>query len=164
MANARLTGRFDNLVRVVNQSCTQVSNATVTAAYVPGSKVVLEAGQVQNGLTLRWTCGGVLAGGNAAFPLTLVVNGTTVFTLTSDAATAGDYTATVMMVCYGGALQKLIGNMINNAEETEADYAAGTADLRGGAIIELKVASGHTSDTVTVEVCTVEAWNAPLET
>jgi len=157
MGNDNLNNVFYDVVRVVNASCVQTSTVN-TAAAVQGSKVTLEAGEVRDGTTYRWQVAGTLTGGNAAFLLTLVVNGATVLTLTSDAATAADWAATIVLRCYGGAVQKIWGSMTNNSEDPEVDYAAGTSDLRGGATMQLFVTSGNSGDTVTSEVCTVETW------
>src|SRR5574343_947923 len=154
---SRLDARFNEVVKVVNASCTQTSTTT-TAALVQGSKVVLEAGEVTDGLTFRWSLAGTKTGTNTAHTVTLVIDSTTVMTLTSDDATAVDWTAVFIMRCYGGAVQKIMGTMNSNTTDCESDYAAGTSNLRPGATIAVYITSGNGSDTVTSELCITERW------
>jgi hypothetical protein len=166
MADARLTSRFDNLVKVVNQSCTQLSSSSTTAQIVYGSTVTLEAGEVQAGMTFRWKCSGTKTGTNAAHTVALWASNASsaLLTLTVDDATAVDWAAEINLVFYGGSQQKCWGYILNDTADAEVNYAAATNSCKEGVTFTLKMASGHASDTVTVEVCTVESWIAPLST
>lgn len=152
-----LQERFYPVVRMLNASCVQTST-TNTAATVTGSSVTLLENGVIDGMTFRWKVTGTLTGGNAAFTLKLYWNSTTLLTLTSDAATAVDWVAEIVMRLYGGAVQKICGFMLNDSEDPDVDYAAGTTDLRGGGTLKLVITSGNSGDTVTTEMVTVESW------
>lgn len=160
MSYDAINNRFTNAVHVVNASCTQRSNATTTSAEVYGSRVALNPGEAQDGLTFRWTLAGTKTGTNAAHTIELysTLSGTPLMTLTADDATAVDWTGGFILRCYGGAVQKVMGTMPSNTTDFECDYAAGTAALKDGAELWVGVTSGHTSDTVTTEMCITEAW------
>ena len=160
MGYESINNRFQNAVHVINASCTQRSNATTTALEVYGSRVTLHSGEAQDGLTFRWNVAGTKTGANAAHTLALysTLSGTPLMTLTSDDATAVDWTAEFILRCYGGAAQKVMGRMTSDTTDCECDYAAGTASLKDGAELYLAVAVGNTSDTVTTEMCITEAW------
>lgn len=153
-----VNNRFNPVVQVLNASSTQRSNQTTTAALVYGSDYVLHPGEAQDGLTFRWTIAGTKTATNAAHTVTLVIDGSTVFTLTADDATAVDWVATIILRCSGGAVQKIAGFMSSNTTDCEADYAAGTSALSAGATIGAYITAGNSSDTVTSEFCILEAW------
>lgn len=160
MSYDSINNRFSNAVHVINASCTTQTNATTTGLEVYGSRVTLNPGEAQDGLTFRWNVAGTKTGTNAAHTLSLysTLSGTPLMTLTADDNTQVDWTAEFILRCYGGAVQKVMGTMASKTTDCECDYAAGTAGLKNGAELYLAVAAGHTSDSVTTEMCVTEAW------
>jgi hypothetical protein len=154
-----INNRFQNAVHVVNASCTQLTVDDAAAAEIYGSKVTLLPGEAADGLTFRWSLAGTKTGTNEAHVVNLMssLSDTPLLTLTADDTSAVDWTATIIMRIYGGALQKIMGFMSGNTTDCECDYAAGTASLKDGAKLFLTL-DGHTSDSVTAEMCVVESW------
>ena len=159
MAFDSINNRFAAAVHVINASATQRSVDDGVAALVYGSDVVLEVGAAGNGLGFRWNIAGTKTGTNEAHTVNLMssLSSTPLMTLTADDTTAVDWTAQFILYCYGGAVQKIMGSMDSNSLDAESDYAAGTASLKGGATLYVTI-DGHANDTVTSEMCILEAW------
>lgn len=156
----KLDNRFWNVVRVVNGGTTTDTTTSTTAKKVTGSSYVLVPGQVQNGMTLRWNLAGTKTATNAAHTVTLMssLSSTPLMTLTADAATAADWSATFLLVCETGQKQRITGKLFTLSEDAVTDYATGTHALKNGAELYCNVTAGHASDTVTCEMVTVEMW------
>ena len=155
-----LDARFKVTKAVVNQSATQTNTGTsATEKEVVGSRVYLHPREAGNGTTLRWSLGGAIAaGGNAAAVVKLYANGTAICTQTMAQADAKDWFCQITTVCTTSAVQKSIGFICQQGEESAANYEAGAVDCSGGVTFLLKIGSGHGSDSIQAEVCTVERW------
>ncbi len=158
-----LDERFKSVPAIVSQSVEQTSQAAAGTSDVTGSKVNVD-NKPAAGTAYRVTLAGTKTGANAAHTVTLVLGGTTVMTLTADAATAVDWMATFTIIFKDSNNQRVMGNMQGNALDCENDYAAGTVDCSAGAELKAQITSGHASDTVTAELVTVEKWQHELTT
>lgn len=156
-----LDARFKLTKAVVNQSATQTDTGTsATEKEVVGSKVVLHPREAGNGVTLRWSLGGAIAaGGNAAAVVKLYANGTAICTQTMAQADAKDWYCSITCVCVTPKVQKSIGFICQQGEESAANYEAGAIDCTGGVTFLLKIGSGNASDSIQAEVCIVEKWD-----
>lgn len=156
-----LDGRFKSIPAIVSQSVTQTSQAAAGTKTVTGSQVNVD-NKPAAGTAYRITLAGTKTGANAAHTVTLVLGGTTVMTLTADAATAVDWMATFVIIFGVSKVQKIMGNLHGAALDAICDYAAGTVDCSAGPELKAQVTSGHASDTVTAELVTVEKWHKEL--
>lgn len=160
MSGLKSYAQTRNFVSVINGSRVQQSTTT-TAADVYGSQVYLLPGECEDGLVLRWTVAGTLTGGNAAFTLKLYLDSTLLQTMTSDAATAGDWFAMVTMYCAGGAVEKIGSTLLLDTEDPDVQFDAGTTSLQNGGTLKLVITSGNSGDTVTSDMCFVERFLIP---
>jgi hypothetical protein len=110
------------------------------------------------GLTYRFKLGGTKTGTDAAHTAILVLNGTTVMTLTSDDSSAGDWFAEFTIRFADSNNQKIMGEMHSKSDDYDVDYAATTINCTIGATLEAKIGNGHTSDITYCEMLTVEKW------
>ena len=157
-----LDDRYKLTQAVVSQSATQTDTGTsATIKSVVGTRVALHARQAGNGTTLKFVLGGArAAGGNGVFTVALYANGTAICTQTSAQADASkDWYCEIVCVCVNSVSQKCIGFISQQGEESAANYAAGTADLSGGAEFDIKIGSGNASDSLQAEVAYVEMWD-----
>jgi len=152
-----LNERFGCIPEIVAGSNTQYSEATVATEACPKSRVNVP-NKPPSGLTYRYKLGGTKSGANVAHTVLLVLGGTTVMTLTADDATAVDWVAEFTIRFTDPKNQKVMGHMISNTTDGESDYAAGTVNCTAGAVLEVKITNGHTSDTTTLEMLTCEKW------
>jgi hypothetical protein len=156
--------RFFVTPKIIKQTATTTTIATGTATNITGMRIVLHPGQAGDGLTFRFTLAGTQTGTNAAHTILLVINGTTVQTLTADAATAVDWTAEFVLVFTGGATQRCIGKHFQDTEDPDVQYDTGAVNTQGGATIQLQ-ATSHASDSLTVDLGIIEMWDAsPMAT
>jgi len=154
----RLDERLHGVVpKVVKASCTQYETSSTTAKNIAECNVNIPA-KPPVGLTYRVRLTGTKTSTNAAHTVTLLINSTTVMTLTADDATAVDWVAEFLIRFTGPKSQKCMGWMISNTTDGESDYAAATVDLTAGGTLKPYVTAGHGSDTVTCEMCIVEEW------
>ena len=143
---------------VVNQSCTQTSNATDAAVDVTGSRVVLGKGEFKPGMTFRVSLGGTKSGTNGTMAVYLKLGATQVMTLTSDETTEVDWYAQFLISAYTDfAHQKVLGRLNTLTTDPVVDYAAGTVNTSQGAALVAQILP-TSGDTVTVEYCLVEHW------
>ena len=156
-----LDARFKLTKAIVSQSATQTdTGVTATVKSVVGTKVALHARQAGNGTSLKFVLGGARgAGGNGAFTVALYANGTAICTQTAAQNDAKDWYCEIVCVCVTSASQKCIGFIAQQGEESAANYAAGTVDCSGGVTFEIKIGSGHGSDSLQAEVAYVEMWD-----
>jgi hypothetical protein len=143
---------------VVYQSTTQVSNAVVENKACANLRI--PPGQLGPGATFRITMAGTKTGANVAMAVALVIDSTEVIALTADDVTAVDWVAVMTIV--GGVntkAQKAFGTLDLLTSAPVADYAAGTVDCSKEVVLRPSIYSGHTSDTITCEVITIEYWN-----
>jgi hypothetical protein len=160
-----LDARFKVVKGVLNQSATQTDTGTsATEKEVVGSRINLHPGEAGDGQTFKWTLGGAIgAGGNAAAVIKLYANGTAICTQTMAQSDAKDWFCTIICVTVNKAVQKSIGFICQQGEESAANYEAGAVDLSAGGALYLKIGSGHSSDSIQAEVCIVEKWDfAPM--
>jgi hypothetical protein len=155
-----LDERFKSVPEIISQSCTQTSTINADKDVV-GSKVEVPIHPVA-GLAYRITLAGVNAGGNANSTIDLHLGGTNLITLTTDDVTASDYIAKFVVIFKSAKVQRAMGHIDSNALDCECDYAAGAVDCTQGAILKAVINSGNASDTITVEMVTVERWQLDL--
>lgn len=160
MSGIQLSAQTKNFVTAVNGSTTSTAAAD-TAKDIAGSKVFLLPGECEDGMVIRWTLSGTLAGGNAVFTIKVYFDSTLLQTLTSTAATAGDWYGQVVMICGGGVLEKIAGFINLDEEDCTGEYDAGTTSLQNGGILKLVATSGNSGDTVTVGFCITERFVIP---
>ena len=157
-----LDERFKVVPGIISQSCTQTST-TNSDADVTGSSINIPA-NVTAGTAYRITLCGVNSGGNANSTVDLHLAGTNLITLTTDAVTASDYTATFVVIFTTPKAQRAMGTMSSNSLDCECDYAAGTVDVSAGGTLKAVINSGNASDTITTEMVLVESWQIDLTT
>ena len=149
-----LKGRFFELVLGLKSIWTAYT-ATNETTDIAAAKVIVPA-KPPAGTVYRVKLAGSKSGANAAFTVTLKLGATQVITLTSDDGSAVDWCAEIMLMITSSNTQKVYGSLLLNTADPEVDYAAGTVDLTAGAELVPQITSGHASDTVTCEMCTVE--------
>lgn len=156
-----LDARFKLSKSIISQSATQTdTGVTATIKSVVGTKVNLQPRQAGNGTTLKFVLGGArAAGGNGAFTVALYANGTAICTQTAAQNDAKDWYCEIICVCVNTAVQKSIGFIAQQGEEAAANFQAGTVDCSGGVTFEIKIGSGHGSDSLQAEVAYVEFWD-----
>jgi hypothetical protein len=156
-----LDARFKLTKAIVNQSATQTdTGVTATEKEVVGSRVTIHPREAGNGKTFRWIVGGAIAaGGNAAAVIKLYANGTAICTQTMAQSDAKDWYCEITCVCTTSAVQKSIGFIAQQGEESAANYEAGAVDLSSGGSLWLQLGSGNASDSIQAEVCIVETWD-----
>lgn len=150
--------RFFVTPKIVKQTATTTTIASTTATAITGMTINLHPGEASAGLTYRFTIAGTATGTNAAKTILLVINGTTVQTLTADAATAVDWMAQLTLVFTGGATQRCFGYHLQDTEDPDVQYDTGAVNTQGGAVIQLQ-ATSHGSDSLTINMGIIEMWN-----
>jgi hypothetical protein len=159
---SNLDERFKSVPGIISQSCTQTSTVNADKDVV-GSSIDVPAKPLA-GTAYRIKMAGTKTGANAAFTLDLHLAGTNLITLTSDDASAVDWSAEFMVIFVDAKNQRVMGTLDSNTTDCEVDYAAGTVDCTAGGELKAVLASGNAGDTVTVEMVTVEAWQLELTT
>ena len=153
-----LDARFKATVGLVNQTATATTIASATASLIKGTTVYINPREAGQGLTFRYKLSGTQTGTNAAHVIALYLGSTAVCTLTADAATAVDWFAEFTIVFVSHAVQKVMGWHIQDTEDAEVNYAAGTTDCSGGITMAV-YGTSHGSDSLVCELVTVEKWN-----
>lgn len=150
-----LNNRFVRPVYGVCAGTTQTSEGDNSAKTVSGSLVNVE-NRPGPPLSYRYTLAGTNTGTNGSWTIALVLNGTTLMTLTAAATTASDWVADFVILFKDSKHQRVLGKISQNAEDCVSDYAAGTVDCSAGAPLIVQIASGHSSDTITCEMIVIE--------
>lgn len=156
-----LDARFKVTKGIVKQSSTQTDTGTsATVKAVVGTKVYMQPREAA-GKTFKFVTGGARgAGGNGAFTVALYCNGTAICTQTAAQNDAKDWYCEIICVNVNHKSQKSIGFIAQQGEESAANYQAGTVDTSAGATFEIKIGSGHGSDSLQAEVAYVEVWES----
>jgi hypothetical protein len=159
-----LDARFKVTPGIVNQTATTTTIASATATVITGTKVYINPREAGNGLTFRYKLSGTQTGTNAAHVITLYLGSTAVCALTADAATAVDWFAEFTIVFVSHKVQKVMGWHLQDTEDAEVNYAAGTVDCSGGITMAV-YGTSHASDSLACELVTVEKWQySPMTT
>jgi hypothetical protein len=153
-----VNNRFASCIQIVNSSGATSETSSTTAKAITGSTVSLLPKEAADGTTFKWTIAGTKTSTNNGFTITLVGNGTTLLTLTSDASTAVDWMAEIILRFTNPNVQKLVGKLLQDTEDPEINYAAATADFSAGGSIVAYVTATNGSDTLDAEMCIVERW------
>jgi len=153
-----MDARFKVTPSIVNMTATTTTIASATASLIKGTTINLQPREAGDGLTFRYKLGGTQTGTNAAHVIALYIGSTAVSTLTADAATAVDWTAEFTITFVNHTAQKVVAWHLQDTEDPDVSYDAGTVDCSGGATMCLKGTS-HGSDTLTIELVTVERWD-----
>lgn len=150
-----LDARFRRIVAGLVAYTTETTEEDNSAKDVAGSSV-----NVRNKpgppLTYRYTLAGTNTGTNGSIQVLLVLGGTTVMTLTAEATTASDWLAEFIITFVNAKSQKIVGKLLQEAEDTAVDYADGTVDCSAGAVLKAQIKAGHSSDSITCEFVIVE--------
>lgn len=152
-----LDARFKVVSGVVRQSATQTSISSATATHVKGTTVNLHPGEAGDGLTFRYTLAGTKTGTNAAHTVALYIGSTAVCTSTADDTSAVDWQAEFVVMFVNKAAQKVTARMLSDTADPDVQYDAGTVNCSAGISMDLR-ATSHASDTLTIEMVTVEKW------
>lgn len=154
----RMDALFYEVPKVVAASSTTLTDATVAGTAIPASIINLLPGEAGEGLTFRFTLAGTKTGTNAAHIIYTYLGSTAIQTLTADDTTAVEWMATIVVRFSSGAAQKVMGMLSKDTADPDVSYDAGTTSAIGGNTLKLVLAAGHTSDSVTCELITVERW------
>ena len=152
-----LNERFATIPEIAAAGCTQYTEGDASALKVADGLVNVPQ-KPTAGLTYRFVLAGTKTGANAAHTVTLVLGGTTLMTLTADAATAVDWMAEFVVRFVDATNQKVMGRLSSSGLDAIADYAAGTVDCSAGNDLCPYITAGNSSDEVTCEMVTVEKW------
>jgi hypothetical protein len=152
-----LDAKFKHTSAVVQQTATTTTIASGTATVIKGTKVYINPREAGDGLTFRYKLAGTQTGTNAAHVITLYLGSTAVCALTADAATAVDWVAEFTIIFVNTKAQKVMGWHLQDTEDAEVNYAAGTVDCSGGITMAV-YGTSHSSDSLACEMVTVEKW------
>lgn len=152
-----LNERFDEVVTIIAASNTATTQSGAGTSNVSGSSVDVPS-KPAPGTTYRFKAAGSKSGANAAHTVHLKLGATQVMTLTADDSTAVDWIAEFTIRFSSAKAQKIMGQMISNTTDGEADYAAATVDCTAGNALLLQITSGNAGDGVVCEMFTVEKW------
>lgn len=155
---SNLDARFGVTPEIVAGSNTQYSEASNdTVENCLASRVRVPA-KPPAGLTYRYKLAGTKTGANDNHTVLLVLDGTTIMTLTADDGTAVDWVAEFTVRFTDSQNQKVMGYMVANTCDGEVDYAAGTVNCTAETVLEVRITNTDASDTTTVEMLTGEKW------
>ena len=148
-------GVTPEIVAGSNTTYTETSNDTVENCLA--SRVTVP-GRPPAGLTYRYKLAGTKTGANDNHTVLLVLNGTTLMTLTADDGTAVDWVAEFTVRFTDSQTQKIMGYMVANTCDGEVDYATGAVDCTAETVLEVRITNTDASDTTTCEMLTCEKW------
>lgn len=159
-----LDARFKVVKGIANQSCTTTTIASATATLIKGSTVNLLPGEAGSGLAFRYKLAGTKTGTNAAHTVALYLGSTAVCTSTADDTSAVDWVAEFTIIFTSSATQRVMATMLSDTADPDVQYDTGTTNCSAGIAMTLK-ATSHASDSLTIDMITVEKWNyEPMST
>ena len=148
-------GVTPEIVAGSNTTYTEESNDTVENCL--DSRVTVP-GRPPAGLTYRYKLAGTAGGGNDSHTVLLVLNGTTIMTLTADAVTAADWVAEFTVRFTDSQTQKIMGYMVQDSFDGEVDFATGAVDCTAETVLEVRITNTDARDSTTCEMLTCEKW------
>ena len=152
---SNLKGRFRRGVFGVAAGVAETTEADNTAKDVSGSSVNVP-NKPGPPLTYRYKLAGTNTGTNGSIQVLLVLGATTLMTLTAEATTASDWIAEFIVTFKDHKTQKIMGSLLQEAEDTAVDFADGTVDCTAGGVLKAQVKAGHADDSITCEMCIIE--------
>lgn len=131
---------------------------TGDAATVVLANIYMPRGTMAPGTTFRVTVNGVKAGTNGAAAILLILNGTTVLTLTCGANTAVDFLAIGTVIQKSPKVQESCGVWLHETEDAAVNRDAGAVDCSGDTTFTVSMQNVHGSDDLTVYSVLIEYW------
>lgn len=144
---------------VISQGTTQTSHGDANATDVTNSSLSLPADWFTAGKSLKWTLVGTITGGNGAKKVHLYIDDGQIVTLTTQAATTGDWKAEFVMSAVNATAQDCWGELIVAAgADVEFDYATDTTAMNATKTVKCQAELTNASDAITVEQVVIEHW------
>mgnify|MGYP003144453876 CR=1 FL=1 len=159
-ATVNLPDYSGGLPVVIVQGTTQTSQAGVGTSDVTGTSLSLADGYFNANKALKWTIYGTITGGNAAKIIGLYIDNAMISSMTTQAATTGDFVAEFVMYEHTDYANQDVAGKLLNASDQDFEFDTDTTDFNdgGATTVKCQIQSQHAADTVTVESYRVEMW------
>jgi hypothetical protein len=127
---------------------------------VTGTSLSLADGYFNANKALKWTIYGTITGGNAAKIIGLYIDNAMISSMTTQAATTGDFVAEFVMYEHTDYANQDVAGKLLNASDQDFEFDTDTTDFNdgGATTVKCQIQSQHAADTVTVESYRVEMW------